>query len=160
MCNLAGSLSFILVAVWSAASAAGKPAQCEKLLNREFTFQRTLTDIEAQTVTYPNGQMHPVWGKPVLGDARKTKEAISLMEREMKATPNANAVLLNLATPTIPHDADQVVFFPAAGGQQQLLLFGKSGCAVTIVVINLMGIFDLDPSRYFLVPGGGVVIAR
>jgi hypothetical protein len=78
----------------------------------------------------------------------------------MESTPNANAQVLNLARPTIPSDVDQVAFFPAVGGQQQILLFGKAGCAVTVVVMNLAGIFDLSPSRYFLVPGGGVVLGR
>jgi hypothetical protein len=145
----------------SAVSVAAEPAQCEKVLNFQLTFQKSLDAIATQALTYPNGRTGGLfWGKPAaLGGASKTHEAIAFVEERMRATSNPLSDMMN-TNAALPQDADQVAFFKMPGGQQQLLLFGKTGCAVSVVVINLRGIFSLSPARYFLVPGGGVVLGR
>lgn len=159
--NILCALPLCVMAGWSAAGAAAVPDQCEKVLNLQLTFQKSLDAISTQTITYPNGRTGGLfWGKPAaLGGATKTHEAIAFVEKKMRTTPNALSEMMN-TNAAIPHDADQVAFFQMPGGQQQLMLFGKAGCAVSIGVINLRGIFSLSPARYFLVPGGGVVLGR
>jgi hypothetical protein len=155
------ALPLFVMACWNAASVAAEPAQCEKVLNFQLTFQKSLDTIATQALTYPDGRTGGLfWGKPAaLGGAAKTHEAVAFVDEKMRTTPNALSEMMN-TNGALTHDADQVAFFQMPGGQQQLMLFGKAGCAVNVVVINLRGIFNLSPARYFLVPGGGVVLGR
>jgi hypothetical protein len=138
-------------------SVAARPAQCEMLMDFELTFQHMLDAIAAQAIIHPNGQTTgPFWSKPILGDAEKTQWAITFIENNHDTDVLAD--MINAHAP-VPHDADQSAFFREYRGKQQLILFGRASCAVTVFVINPdVGVFGLSPSRYLFPPGGGVVM--
>jgi len=114
---------------------AAQPSDCESLGRLELTFQNTLDTIASQSLRYPDGHHGGLfWNKPRLGSPKQLRDSIAAIE---KSPSNPLADGLN-AHAAIPPDADQVAYFSARDANRSLVLYGRAGCATTVVVLTRM----------------------
>lgn len=132
-----------------ASSAQAEAATTQQGGTCSYPFGLSIRTISQEAVVLRDGEeISNFWGKPMLGGPEKTKQAIAMLEQQLR--PGGVAEALN-ATMPLPSYATASAFFQRPEGEG-LFLFGNNGCATEVAIVNPLGLFTTTPEHYFLAP--------